>query len=102
MDVDHSEEEGSLTLAADADCGNGDNGDEDLSDNDEDSGEPDGRVANNEDQKSIASSPAVLSLEERREKAKLISATRILSQKEFAQVRQVQLAKKVDAALPKR
>ncbi|XP_022693010.1 protein SDA1 homolog isoform X2 [Varroa jacobsoni] len=102
VDVDHSEEEGSLTLAADADCGNGDNGDEDLSDNDEDSGEPDGRVANNEDQKSIASSPAVLSLEERREKAKLISATRILSQKEFAQVRQVQLAKKVDAALPKR
>lgn len=61
-----------------------------------------GRDKSGGENKSITSTSAILSLEERREKAKLISSMRILSQKEFAKVRQVQLAKKVDAALPKR
>ncbi|KAH8025391.1 hypothetical protein HPB51_007703 [Rhipicephalus microplus] len=45
---------------------------------------------------------SLLNLEERAQKAALVSETRILSQQEFAKVRAAQLSKKMKAAIPQR
>lgn len=94
--MSHSEDEGAFV-----DNNNDNEEEEDLSDDDDDAEQGENGKDHTQD-KSASSGEAVLSLEERHEKAKLISSTRILSQKEFAKVREAQLAKKVDAALPKR
>lgn len=64
-------------------------------------GEEEARGAKQEENVSKGGKP-VPSLAERAQKAALVSATRILSQQEFAKVRAAQLAKKVKAALPQR
>lgn len=103
MNVSHSEDEG-----YDHPMGQDDEEDDDEEEMDEDADEEeDGDEDNDEDdQEEIENkgngNKPVLSLEERREKAKMISSTRILSQKEFQKVRAAQLAKKVNAALPRR
>ena len=102
MNVSHSEDEG-----YDHPMGQDDEeDDDDASEMDEDSDEVDDEEEDDDDKKEIENkgdgNKPVLSLEERREKAKMISSTRILSQKEFQKVRAAQLAKKVNAALPRR
>lgn len=104
MDVSHSEDEGAVVEAEGSDD---DDDGEDAEVSDEDAseaedGEPSRKKRKPNGCEQDSSEKIPLSLEERREKAKLISSTRILSQKEFAKVREAQLAKKVDAALPKR
>ncbi|OQR68109.1 protein SDA1-like [Tropilaelaps mercedesae] len=102
VDISHSEDERTLLVESNVNHEE----DEELNSADEsfeaDNTEHAVSDKNNFDNNSLVSSSAVLSLEERRDRAKLISSTRILSQKEFAKVRRAQLAKKVDAALPKR
>lgn len=76
--------------------------DEDADEEEEEEEEEDDEDRKETENKKSDGNKPVLSLEERREKAKMISSTRILSQKEFQKVRAAQLAKKVNAALPRR
>ncbi|CAN8006254.1 unnamed protein product, partial [Ixodes hexagonus] len=87
VDVHHSDDE---VLAA------GEQGNSDDEDDEKEGGssEKSGGTSGKADK--------VLSLEERVQKAALVSETRILSQQEFAKVRAAQLSKKVKAALPRR
>uniref|UniRef100_A0A147BSR7 Protein SDA1 n=1 Tax=Ixodes ricinus TaxID=34613 RepID=A0A147BSR7_IXORI len=87
VDVHHSDDEPSAP---------GDQGDSDDEDDGKEGGdsEKSGEKGGKQDK--------VLSLQERTQKATLVSETRILSQQEFAKVRAAQLSKKVKAALPQR